>query len=217
MGRRKTAFAEAAASAPETVDRHEYEVAGPKDSVAIPGIVVPPEIAAGATFGDSLEHGPQVYRYLLWRVWDPSKPIVTFVMCNPSTATAVILDNTVKKVIRFAKAWGYGGVYVVNLFAWRSTDPSKLVQVGPAVVGPGNDAAILGACNRAERVVVAWSGYATLFKRGAYVKQLLLDEGIRLYALELTISGDPWHPLYLSETIKVEGSAPTPRQPFVWA
>lgn len=66
------------------------------------------------------------YRYWLTRRWDLSLPVVTFLMLNPSTADARKDDATIRKCIGFAKAWGYGGIIVINLFALRSRNPEDL-------------------------------------------------------------------------------------------
>lgn len=71
----------------------------------------------------------QQYRYALWRIWDETKPFVMFIMLNPSKADAETDDNTVRRCIGFAKSWGYGGIYICNLFAYRSTDPKVLLKV----------------------------------------------------------------------------------------
>jgi hypothetical protein len=68
----------------------------------------------------------KLYRYQLSRIWDETKPKVLFIMLNPSTADADVDDPTIRRVINFAKSWNYGGVYVVNLYAFRSTDPKGL-------------------------------------------------------------------------------------------
>lgn len=73
------------------------------------------------------------YRYQLSRCWDETKPRILFIMLNPSTADANIDDPTIRRVISFAKSWGYGGVYVGNLFAFRSTDPKGLKQIADPV------------------------------------------------------------------------------------
>jgi hypothetical protein len=66
------------------------------------------------------------YRYQLLRVWDETLPRILFIMMNPSTADATKDDPIIRRVISFAKSWGYGGVYVGNLFAFRSTDHTRL-------------------------------------------------------------------------------------------
>jgi hypothetical protein len=68
------------------------------------------------------------YRYRLWRLWDDLAPVMVWVMLNPSTADADLDDPTIRKCIGFAKANRHGGIIVVNLFAWRATDPKERQQ-----------------------------------------------------------------------------------------
>lgn len=70
-----------------------------------------------------------LYRYTLRRVWDESKPLLNFVLLNPSKADAETDDATVRRCIGFAKLWGFGGIVITNLYAYRSTDPKKLWRV----------------------------------------------------------------------------------------
>jgi hypothetical protein len=71
------------------------------------------------------------YRYRLWRRWADG-PTVLFVMLNPSTADADVDDPTIRRCIGFARSWGAGALEVVNLYAWRATQPAEL----KAAVGP---------------------------------------------------------------------------------
>ena len=96
------------------------------------------------------------YRYRLSRVWDNSLPRVVWCMLNPSTASAFESDRTLNKIIRYSRAWGYGAVEVVNLFAYRTPYPSELPLVADPV-GLGNDDAIAAAVRHAERLVAAWA------------------------------------------------------------
>ena len=66
------------------------------------------------------------YRYALWRTWDEAKPQVMIIGLNPSTADETKDDPTITRCINFAKAWGYGGVCMANLFAYRATAPSDV-------------------------------------------------------------------------------------------
>src|SRR5688572_12745487 len=80
----------------------------------------------------------QKYRYLLGRRWQEGIGSVTFVMLNPSTADHVVDDRTIKRCMDFARSWGHSGLEVVNLYAFRATDPDELgKQADP--VGPLND------------------------------------------------------------------------------
>ena len=67
------------------------------------------------------------YRYSLTRIWDEDKPNVMFVMLNPSTADEKNDDPTIRRCINFAKDFGAGGIYVVNLFPLRATNPNELL------------------------------------------------------------------------------------------
>ena len=67
------------------------------------------------------------YRYALWRNWDESKPRPMIIGLNPSTADEKENDPTIVRCINFAKSWGYGGVYVANLFAFRATLPIEMM------------------------------------------------------------------------------------------
>ena len=67
-----------------------------------------------------------LYRYILTRTWDRSLPALVFCMLNPSTADATVDDPTIRKCIGFAQRLGYGGIIVVNLFAYRATKPREL-------------------------------------------------------------------------------------------
>src|SRR5207237_5457574 len=75
------------------------------------------------------------YRYRLWRRWDAARPVVAFVMVNPSTADAGRDDPTIRRCIGFARSWGYGRLEVVDLFAYRGTDtraPRRVAETGGA-------------------------------------------------------------------------------------
>ena len=85
------------------------------------------------------------YRYVLTRIWDETKPTVVFIGLNPSTADEEVDDKTIRKCIGYAKRWGYGKLIMVNLFAFRSTDPSMLKRDGRSS-WPDNDSYIQKVC-----------------------------------------------------------------------
>lgn len=137
-----------------------------------------------------------VYRYQLWRVWDESKPRVLFIMLNPSTADADHDDPTIRKCIAYAKAWGYGSLEVVNLFALRSTSPAA-IYAHDWPVGKGNDPYILESAYRAQLIVAAWGVNGEYRARDRHVGALLSLHGFQLHCLKVTSKGLPNHPLYL--------------------
>lgn len=142
------------------------------------------------------------YRYRLHRVWDPSLPAIMWLMMNPSVATEYGDDRTVAKCQRYARAWGYGAMFVGNSFGYRCTDQKRLLEVqDPA--GPGNDAALLDMARASDRVVLAYGSptHPSLRARGNKVALLLHEACIELYVLRLSKGGRPEHPLYLPSSL----------------
>ena len=95
-----------------------------------------------------------------------------------------------------ARGLGYGGFRVVNLFAWRATDPRALRAVADPI-GPDNDAALDAGALWADDVLCGWGGHGGLLGRDARVAALLRASGRPLFHLGLTGAGQPKHPLYI--------------------
>jgi hypothetical protein len=128
-------------------------------------------------------------------------------MLNPSTADHTEDDPTIRRCIGFTRAWGFNGLVVTNLFAWRSTDPGGL-KTSPDPIGPRNDDAILGQAKAAALVVCAWGCHGSLLGRSQAVLHLLRDARIDLHCLALTTAADPGHPLYLPASVIPQPFAP---------
>jgi hypothetical protein len=137
------------------------------------------------------------YRYLLWRIWDKSKFRVTFIMLNPSTADANIDDATIRRCVGFADSWGYGGMEVVNLFAYRTTDP-YLLKIYDDPVGPENDDYIGISAARSKLMIAAWGTNGSFKGRDKAVIKSLGE----VYCIDITKGGHPKHPLYLKAELK---------------
>lgn len=137
------------------------------------------------------------YRYLLRRSWDASKPGVLFVMLNPSTADAKVDDATIRSCIRLSKDMGYGSFEVVNLMAWRATDPKDLPTKPSEAMGGENPRTIEAAVCRNAAVICAWGAhpYASRFS-GAVLDIIELNER-RPMCFGKTKAGAPKHPLYI--------------------
>ena len=133
------------------------------------------------------------YRYGLWRVWDEGGASVLFVGLNPSTADGGRDDATVRRCVGFARDWGYGGVWVANLFGWRATRPAELRRAADPV-GRANDAWLRRLAEDAGIIVTAWGNHGTWQQRDEVVLSLLPRPR---HHLGLTRHGQPRHPLYL--------------------
>ncbi|TDL76007.1 DUF1643 domain-containing protein [Palleronia sediminis] len=149
------------------------------------------------------------YRFELTRIWDAGGARALFVMLNPSTATEIQNDPTVERCERRARALGFGGFRVCNIFAWRATDPRELRRVADPV-GAANDAAIVAGCAWADRTVCAWGTHGSLLGRGPAVEALMRAQGVTLNHLGLTKDGHPKHPLYIPYSTAPTEWAPTP-------
>ena len=155
-------------------------------------------------FVDSWAHFDprRIYRYSLGRRWHPTNPMVAFLMLNPSTADENVLDPTLKRCMSFAGQWGYGGMEIVNLFAYRATDPKKFKQVNDPV-GPDNDSFIGLAEERNAMVVAAWGVHGTY--RDRVTEVLALRHFVeKWFCLGMTKHGEPRHPLYLAKTTRLD-------------
>ena len=139
------------------------------------------------------------YRYSLSRIWYIHKPIVCFIMLNPSIADAKIDDPTIRRCIGFAKTWGFGGLCVVNLFAYRATVPKELKHIKNPI-GEKNDKHILKAVDSSVYTILAWGVNGTFMDRDQAVIKLL--NGCDYRVLGKTKNGIPKHPLYLKSNLK---------------
>jgi hypothetical protein len=135
------------------------------------------------------------YRYRLDRRWADG-PTVAWVMLNPSTADGTSDDATLTRITRFSRSWGFGALTVVNLYAWRATDPAELWRAADPV-GPDTDWHILQAVAGHE-VVVAWGAHGKAERIAEVLNLIASSTGAgRPHALGLTKTGQPRHPLYL--------------------
>lgn len=147
----------------------------------------------------SVERGAQFsvgrdYRYVLWRTWEGVRGHVMFVGINPSTADEFDDDPTIRRCCGFARRWGYGGFFMLNLFAWRATDPRRLRR-NPLPIGPENDDYLRMYAESAGLVVAAWGATAAPWAWRACVVRHLLGDNVQ--CLGLTRAGWPRHPLYV--------------------
>ncbi|MHB8260439.1 MAG: DUF1643 domain-containing protein [Bacteroidia bacterium] len=148
---------------------------------------------------DAVISPDEQYRYLLTRIWDKDKPIVNFIGLNPSTADKVDDDPTMRRCVAFAKSWGYGGLYMTNLFAFRATKPEDMMKaIDP--IGKENDKHLLEAEKTVNEVVFAWGIGGTFLDRDKQVLNLITKG----HYIALTKGGHPRHPLYLKSDLTIK-------------
>lgn len=176
---------------PETTEADRAPRAGAREILAASG--------RHATISDC-----GAFRYTLSRWWGRA-PGLLFVMLNPSTADASIDDPTIRRCATFAFAHGFGALTVVNLFAYRATDPRDLQRAGWPV-GPDADEWIEREAKVAADVCVAWGAIGDkgpAVDRVQVVMPMLRRAGHVPKCLRMTRSGHPQHPLYLPSTSRL--------------
>ncbi len=154
------------------------------------------------------------YRYYLTRTWDPKRSPVIFMMCNPSKATAEEDDPTICRCKEYARKWGYGGLIVVNLFAFRSPDP-KTLRTADDPVGPENKESWDKAIHEARQdavsregpgyespIICGWGVHGGYMNRDKAALGWLGRQPARLLALGVTEKKFPRHPLRLRKDAK---------------
>jgi hypothetical protein len=137
------------------------------------------------------------YRYLLRRVWDYKKPRALFVMLNPSTADASVDDPTIRSCVRLVNGLGYGSMEVVNLYAWRSTDPDALPTPPSMALGCDNPRTIEAAVVRCDTVICAWGAHPYAQRNVPGVLDIIRLNRPAAYCFGKTKAGAPKHPLYI--------------------
>ncbi len=139
----------------------------------------------------------RTYRYLLTREWG-SGLAVAFIGLNPSTADETQDDPTIRRCIGYAKEWGYARLHMLNLFAFRATDPADMMAADDPI-GPDNDDTLRRVAADSIMTVAAWGVGGRHLGRAATVLAMGLS---RLHYLRLTKGGHPGHPLYLPKALR---------------
>ncbi len=138
------------------------------------------------------------YRYTLTRRWLLGSGSMLWVLLNPSTATANKDDPTIRRCIRFAQGWGFGGMTLVNLFALRATNP-KIMLADDDPIGADNDAVIERAAQTHYMIAAGWGAHGSHMDRAAQVLKLISKHRSIVHCLGLTKAGEPRHPLYIAK------------------
>jgi hypothetical protein len=142
----------------------------------------------GALFSDQRD-----YRYALWRIWDNTLPKVMFIGLNPSTANENENDPTIRRVVSFARSWGYGGVFMMNLFPFVTPYPDVL-QLHSVLESDKNEVGLNSFSKKAERIVFAWGNFKEAQEMAKKVIEMFPDA----YCLGVNKNRSPKHPLYIA-------------------
>jgi hypothetical protein len=142
------------------------------------------------------------YRLQLWRIWDDHLPKIMFIMLNPSSADAKRDDPTIRRCINFTKKWGYGGIYVGNLYPLISPKP-KLLLRSSSVYHLDNKSNLNEMAKKCTRIVCAWGNFLVIKKLG-FPDDFFLELKDKLYYISISKNKTPKHPLYLSGNLEMK-------------
>src|SRR5262249_17955300 len=120
-----------------------------------------------------------------------------FVLLNPSTADAERDDPTIRKCVGFTRLLGCGSLQVVNLFAYRATNPKDLKRATDPV-GPENEEFVRRILEGASGPVICGRGVHGSYRdQDLTVLAWLAEAGIPARVYAVTKGGHPQHPLFV--------------------
>jgi len=146
----------------------------------------------------------RVYRYALQREWDKSKSKVLFIGLNPSSADENEDDNTLTRCINFADSWGYGGIYMANLFSFIDTYQDDIWSAENPIGDETNDW-LIKLAKEADKTIVCWGNGSKdffFYGRVGAVLEIFRQNNISLFCLKQNQTKMPAHPLYLSADLE---------------
>lgn len=144
------------------------------------------------------------YRYYLEVIWDYTKPNLVMILLNPSVADQFKNDPTVERCQRRARLLGYGGLIVLNVFAWRSTDPAGLYTCEDPI-GEDNDKWIRNVLYSPNPTIVCgWGKHAEMVQpgRSGTILAMIAEAGLKPHALGVNKDGSCAHPLYIGYDVR---------------
>jgi hypothetical protein len=147
-----------------------------------------------------------LFRYAFGRWWGNVDLATTavWVLLNPATGDTERRHRpTLERCIARSRAAGHTGLAIVNLFAFRDTNPRNL-RFAPDAVGPANDDVLRVVTKAGAQTIAAWGAHGRLRGRSEEVGPLL-DSPM---CLGVTKRGEPRHPLYVPADTRLVPWAP---------
>lgn len=138
------------------------------------------------------------YRFFLQRQWDVVKPVVMCIGLNPSTANGDTNDATIRNLIHIINNAGYGGFYMMNLFAMISPYPDDLRSCPDPL--KDNDEWIDDVRLQCQDVIFCWGN----FKQAEYRAKVMIKKYPDALCFGKNSNGSPKHPLYLKQTTELQ-------------
>ncbi|MEG9528259.1 MAG: DUF1643 domain-containing protein [Hyphomicrobiales bacterium] len=184
----------------------------------------------GVPFDDTIARSANLsrcgaHRFTLTRTWSLEGGHVCFIGLNPSTADHRQDDPTVRRWIRSARSWGYGGFTAVNPYPLRTSSPAECRAWAQYMVnGPdwyardvihfSNLPTLVRAAKAAALVVACWGAGAWDPEFVDHVfEEITTGEAPwpDVHCFGLTADGSPIHPM-----ARGRSRIPDHAQPVLW-
>lgn len=139
------------------------------------------------------------YRYKLFRIWNEDLPKAMCIGLNPSTANSEKNDATIRILINSLSKLGYGGFYMMNLFALISPKPQALLTCDDPI--GENESKLKEVEVLCKDVIVCWGNFKNTEKR---IKEVLPNYP-NAKCFGFNANGTPWHPramVYIKDALK---------------
>ncbi len=149
------------------------------------------------------------YRYVLWRKFKNIGKKICWICLNPSVADSVVDDPSLTRMMSFSKREGAAEIFVLNLFAFRATDPRDLRAAAKNkfdVTGPENLNYVAQILGDSDFCIAGWGNGGSLMRAGRRMMESIdainanfsaLDR-VPILCLGVTKHGHPLHPLYVA-------------------
>lgn len=149
------------------------------------------------------------YRYILGTTG--KKPLIC-IGINPSTASPMNLDNTLKSVERIALNNGFDSFIMFNVYAQRATRPEDMDKEFNLELHKENMKAFEYILSISESNPAVWAAWGNIIEMRPYLKDCLrdmLDLGKKYEANWVCVGpiskkGHPHHPLYLKKDSTID-------------
>lgn len=133
------------------------------------------------------------YRYRLWRIWNNKLPKAMCIGLNPSTANANKNDPTIDNLKRILSKLGYGGFYMMNCFAYITSDPKQLKH--NPMSDEWNNNMLTVVASQCEDIIFSWGNFKIIQETGRDKELEEMFPNAKCFGINK--NGTPFHPLAL--------------------
>ncbi len=144
---------------------------------------------------DAIFSEDNIHRYALIHEWELDRPSLMIISLNPSAEDGELNNPTIRRCIGFAKRWGFGRLFITNLFSFKTSSPKDLFN-SENPIGNKNDYWLKKLSKKVDKVVLAYGNHGKFKNRHEEILKIIHDP----YCIKKSKTGMPMHPLYLKYT-----------------